>query len=318
MPTSPFAAYPTATTPRRVRHIFSVDVEEYFQVNAFERSVCRDRWTDYPSRVEESTDALLSLLAEHEATATFFCLGWVAERHKRLIRRIAEAGHEVASHGWWHRRVTELSRAEFEWEVRSSKQLLEDITGCEVVGYRAPSFSIVRGLEWALDILVEQGYRYDSSLFPIRRSGYGYAHGLAIPHTWVQAAGSLVELPPATLNTCGLRVPAAGGGYLRQLPLELIRAAVRQHASNGFPAMLYIHPWELDPGQPRLPVGAVTRLRHYRGIGRTVDRLRKLLGEFQFTAAVQYMKEMRPTTPMYRAAESPELPARDPRVIATP
>jgi polysaccharide deacetylase family protein (PEP-CTERM system associated) len=315
MPTSPFAAYTPATTPKRIRHIFSIDVEEYFQVNAFEGCVSRDRWADYPSRVEASTDALLSLLAEHEAKATFFCLGWVAERHKRLVRKIAEAGHEVASHGWWHRRVTELSRTEFEWEVRSSKQLLEDVTGCEVTGYRAPSFSIVRGLEWALDVLVEQGYRYDSSLFPIQRSGYGYAQGLTVPHTWLQPAGTLVELPPATLTMCGVRVPAAGGGYLRQLPLELIRAAVRQHESNGFPAMLYIHPWELDPGQPRLPVGALTRLRHYRGLGRTADRLRKLLAEFQFTAAAYYMKEQMPATPIDRMAA---IPSRDPRTIAAP
>jgi polysaccharide deacetylase family protein (PEP-CTERM system associated) len=289
----PFAAYGAYTAPeaaRGLRHIFSVDVEEYFQVNAFERVVPRDRWPSFPSRVERSMDVLLSLLAEHDATATFFCLGWVAERHKRMIRAIVDAGHEVASHGWWHRRVTTLSRDEFEWEVRSSKQVLEDISGSEVIGYRAPSFSIVPGLEWALDVLIEQGYRYDSSLFPIRRRGYGYARGLAVPHAWMQPAGTIVELPPATLSVLRARLPAAGGGYLRQLPLALIRAAIRQHASHGFPAMLYIHPWELDAEQPRMAVGALTRIRHYRGLAETQQRLRRLLSEFQFSAASYYMK----------------------------
>jgi polysaccharide deacetylase family protein (PEP-CTERM system associated) len=284
------------------RHIFSVDVEEYFQVNAFERAVSRSDWGTHASRIEASTDALLSLLDEYAATATFFCLGWVAERHKTMIRRITEAGHEVASHGWWHRRVTQLSRAEFEWEVVASKQLLEDITGNEVVGYRAPSYSIVRGLEWALDVLAEQGYRYDSSLFPIHRRGYGYAGGRTVPHLLQCPAGSLVELPPATLNVAGLHVPAAGGGYLRQLPLALIRAAIRQHAAEGVPAMIYIHPWEIDPEQPRLAVGTLTRIRHYRGLGQTMKRLRRLMREFEFTAASHYLagrRDLMPLAPSY-------------------
>jgi len=277
------------TRTRKLRHLFSVDVEEYFQVNAFEGVVSRERWSEYPSRVEAATDALLSLLADHDATATFFCLGWTAERHKPLIRQIVDAGHEVASHGWWHRRVTTLSPAEFEEEVRASKRLLEDLSGTPVIGYRAPSFSIVPGSEWALDVLVEQGYRYDSSLFPIRRRGYGYSHGLTVPHVWNRAAGALVELPPATLRAFGYRIPAAGGGYLRQLPLALIRAAIRQQASNGAPAMLYIHPWELDAAQPRLPVGAITRIRHYRGLARTRQLLERLLSEFEFTSAASYL-----------------------------
>jgi polysaccharide deacetylase family protein (PEP-CTERM system associated) len=213
----------------------------------------------------------------------------VAKRHPAMIRKIVSAGHEIASHGWWHRRVTTLTRTQFRYEVRASKGLLEDVSGTRVVGYRAPSFSIVPGLEWALDVLVEQGYVYDSSLFPIRRRGYGYPGAPAAPHERTGSTGRLVELPPATLSVWGLRLPAAGGGYLRQLPLALIRAAVRQHERRGIPAVLYVHPWELDPGQPRIPVGPLTRLRHYRGLERTEDRLRALLAEFEMSSAAFYL-----------------------------
>jgi polysaccharide deacetylase family protein (PEP-CTERM system associated) len=280
----------TASRPSTgVRHIFSVDVEEYFQVNAFEPRITTADWWRFESRVEQSVDSLLGLLAEHQATATFFCLAWVAQRHPGMIRRIVGAGHEIASHGWWHRRVTTLTPMQFRYEVRASKGLLEDVSGTRVMGYRAPSFSIVRGFEWALDVLAEQGYVYDSSLFPIRRRGYGHPGTLPMPHERVGQTARIVELPPATLSVCGWRVPAAGGGYLRQLPLALIRAAIRQHERRGIPAMLYIHPWELDPDQPRLPVGPIARLRHYRGLERTADRLRALLAEFAMSSAASYL-----------------------------
>jgi polysaccharide deacetylase family protein (PEP-CTERM system associated) len=285
-----------------VRHIFSVDVEEYFQVNAFDGTITTADWWRYPSRVEASVDALLALLAEHQATATFFCLAWVAKGHPAMIRRIVSAGHEIASHGWWHRRVTTLTPTQFRYEVRVSKGLLEDVSGTRVIGYRAPSFSIVPGFEWALDILAEQGYRYDSSLFPIRRRGYGYPGAPAVPHERVTAAGPLLELPPATLSVCGMRFPAAGGGYLRQLPLALVQAAIRQHASRGTPAMLYIHPWELDPDQPRIGVGAVTRLRHYRGLSRTAERLRTLLAEFPMSSAAFHVAQRTPVHPWHTPA----------------
>lgn len=181
-----------------VTHCFSVDVEEYFQVNAFEGVVTREQWPAFPSRLDRSVDLLLDLLSRHSATATFFTLGWVAERNAPLVRRVADAGHEIASHGWWHRRVPALSAAQYRDEVRSSKDLLEQITGLPVVGYRAPSFSIVPGYEWALDILIEEGYRYDSSLFPIRRPGYGYPAARAAPHVIRRPVGTIVELPPAT------------------------------------------------------------------------------------------------------------------------
>src|SRR5690606_33124136 len=218
----------------------------------------------------------------HGARGTFFVLGWIAQRYPGLVRRIADAGHEVASHGWDHRRVTHQSPAEFRESVRRSKLWLEDITGRPVLGFRAPSFSIVPGREWALDVLVEEGYGYDSSLFPVRRPGYGYAAARRDPHWLDRPAGRIAEVPPATLRRLGVNLPAAGGAYLRLLPLGLIRAALRDAERRGEPATFYIHPWELDPGQPRVPVPWLTRARHYGGLGRTEERVRRLLAEFSF------------------------------------
>lgn len=271
-----------------VTHCFSVDVEEYFQVNAFEGVVTREQWPGFPSRLDRSVDLLLDLLSRHSATATFFTLGWVAERNALLVRRISDAGHEIASHGWWHRRVPSLSTAQYRDEVRSSKDLLEQITGLPVVGYRAPSFSIVPGYEWALDILIEEGYRYDSSLFPIRRPGYGYPAARTAPHVIQRNVGTIVELPPATTTWFGRRIPAAGGGYLRHFPMAVIQRAFREHERCGESGMFYVHPWELDPSQPRLTSSPVTRLRHYAGLRRTQPRIEALLSEFRFTAAREH------------------------------
>lgn len=268
--------------PTAVLHHFSVDVEEYFQVSAFERYVDRAEWDTYVSRVRYGVDRLLGLLERYDAHGTFFVLGWIAERHPTMIQAIAEAGHEIASHGWDHRRVTELTAAEFRETVRRSKERLEDLTGVAVDGFRAPSFSIVPGLEWALDILIEEGYRYDSSLFPVRRSGYGYPGGRRDPHWIERPGGRLAEIPPATLRVAGVNLPAGGGGYLRLLPRALFRTAIRSAARRGVPATLYTHPWELDPEQPRLDVRWLTRLRHYGGLYRTARRLEQLLAECRF------------------------------------
>ena len=265
-------------------HRFTVDVEEHFQVNAFEGIVQRSDWPSHPSRVERSMDVLLDLLARHEATATFFVLGWVALRHKRLVRRLVDNGHEVASHGFWHRRVTTLTPEEFRADIRHAKAVIEDAAGVQVEGFRAPSFSIVPGREWAFDVLLEEGHSYDSSIFPIRRSGYGYPGAPTAPYAIERSAGTLREYPLTTLRAFGLRVPAAGGGYLRQFPLGVIRRAFVQSESEGIPGVFYIHPWELDPGQPRLPTGTLTRLRHYRGLESTASRIDTLLGEFRFAS----------------------------------
>jgi polysaccharide deacetylase family protein (PEP-CTERM system associated) len=278
-------------------HIFTIDVEEHFQVSAFEGYVDRDSWDRQPSRVERNMDVLLDMLAAHGATSTCFVLGWVAERHPDLVRRIALAGHEIASHGYGHRRVTTLSPAEFRADVRRSKALLESITGNEVRGYRAPSFSIVPGLEWAFDVLLEEGYAYDSSLFPIKRRGYGYPGSPPLPHPIERNGEVLWELPLTTLDWLGRRIPAAGGGYMRHFPFGIMRRAFRACSDTGVPGIFYVHPWELDPDQPRVRVGAVTRLRHYGGLAKVYGRIERLLREFQFTSAARYFERQGGTRP---------------------
>jgi polysaccharide deacetylase family protein (PEP-CTERM system associated) len=268
--------------PQPVCHHFTVDVEEYFQVAALAPFVSRDSWDATKSRLTTGMQPLLDLLGEHGVRGTFFTLGWVALRHPALVRQLAAAGHEVASHGWGHERVTTLSAAQFRASVRDSKRALEDLTGVAVLGYRAPSFSIVRGGEWALETLVEEGYRYDSSLFPVRRAGYGFVGGQRDQHRLVTGAGPLLEFPPATLRRGPAVLPAGGGAYFRLLPYALVRTALRDAATRGVAATFYIHPWELDPEQPRLGVPLSTRIRHYGGLARTASRLRRLLGEFAF------------------------------------
>lgn len=267
-----------------VEHHFTVDVEEYFQVSAFEPHVARGDWDKLESRLDASMHTLLALLERHEARATFFILGWVAERHPLIVKAIAAAGHEVASHGWDHRRVTQQTPDELRESVRRTKGVLEAIGGAPVVGFRAPSFSIVPGREWALDVLIEEGYTYDSSLFPIIRRGYGYPSGARDPHVLRSPAGTLVELPPATLRRGGVNLPAAGGAYFRLFPYALARAAFRDCARRGVPGMFYVHPWELDPDQPRLRVSWSARARHYGGLSRTIPRLERLLTEFRFNS----------------------------------
>ncbi len=266
------------------RHAFTVDVEEWFQVTVFEGIVPRDTWDAQPSRVGRSVDTLLELLDRHRTEATFFTLGWVADRHPDVVRRIAESGHEIASHGWWHRRIPTQTPEEVRKDLRDSRAILEDVTGTRVRGYRAPSFSLVPGKEWVFDLLLEEGYRYDSSLFPIRRPGYGYPTAQRFPHTIEREAGVLKEFPVATARWGGLRLPAAGGGYLRSLPVGLTCRALRQAAGAGETAVIYVHPWEVDPGQPRLEVSPVRRFRHYNGLSGMLSRIERLFEEFAFTS----------------------------------
>lgn len=265
-------------------HIFSCDVEEYFHVSAFERTVAPASWETLPPRADASTDLLLELLARHEAKGTFFVVGWLADRNPALVRRIAAAGHEIASHSWWHRRIPTITREAFREDVARTRARLEDITGQPVRGFRAPSFSILPGMEWAFDVLLETGHTWDSSVFPIRRPGYGWPGAPTAPYTIDRPTGRLREIPLATTSFFGMRFPAAGGAYLRQLPLGLVQRALREHGARGEAAMCYIHPWEVDPGQPRLPCSSLTRIRHYRGLDRTLGRLEQLLREFRFTS----------------------------------
>ena len=272
---------------RTVRHHFTVDVEEYFQVSAFERAVPRAAWEGLAARTPALVPRLLELLARHEARGTFFVLGWVAQRHPALVKDIQRAGHEIASHGWDHARVRTGGWVEFRESVRRSKRALEDLTGAAVRGFRAPSFSITPGREWALDVLIEEGYDYDSSLFPIRRPGYGYPGAAPDPHWLERPAGRVAEIPPTTLHCCGVRLPAAGGAYFRILPYALTRAAFRACERRGTPGTFYIHPWEIDPAQPRLAAPWHARLRHYTGLARTLPRLQRLLADFRFTSIAE-------------------------------
>jgi polysaccharide deacetylase family protein (PEP-CTERM system associated) len=267
------------------RHFFTVDVEEHFQVSAFEDFVPRRDWESLESRVGRNVDRLLEILARHGVTGTFFTLGWIAERRPQVVRAIVAAGHEVASHGWGHWRATDLTPEAFRRDVLRAKQVLEDIAGVPVVGHRAPSFSIVPGREWAFDVLLEVGYRYDSSLYPVRRSSvYGYPSAPTLPHWIHRPAGRLLELPLTVLRRLGQNLPAAGGAYFRVLPYGIVRSAFRETAHRGVPGVFYVHPWELDPEQPRFRVPVTTRFRHYTGLRRTERRLERLLGEFAFTA----------------------------------
>lgn len=273
-------------------HFFTVDVEEYFQVKALESAVPREEWLSHTSRVARSIDVLLDSLARHNARGTFFVLGWLAKHRPEVVRSIAAAGHEIASHGFWHERVTTLTPETFRKDLRESKGALEDLTGVAVLGYRAPSFSIIPGWEWAFDALIEEGFRYDSSLFPIRRRGYGYPSAMRTPHVIRRAAGSIAEFPLATVSFFNFPVPAAGGGYLRQFPLAVTRQAFRDASARGVPATFYIHPWEIDPEQPRLPVSTLNRIRHYRGLDGVLGRIEHLLEEFSFDTIASYLPQL--------------------------
>jgi polysaccharide deacetylase family protein (PEP-CTERM system associated) len=275
-----------------VKNALSFDVEEYFQVSNFAAIAPVERWGEWTSRLDVGLDRILALLEELRLHATFFVLGWNAERRPDVVRRLASLGHEIASHGMSHRLVYEIGPAAFREEVRRSKALLEDLTGRAVLGYRAPSFSITRESLFALDVLVEEGYRYDSSIFPVRHHRYGIPDAPRRPHR----AGpglALWEFPPLTVRFAGANVPLAGGGYLRLLPAALVIAGIRRANREGIPAMTYLHPWEFDPGQPRLPAGALTRFRHYVNLSRTESKLRRILasGEFDTAAAVLGLEE---------------------------
>ncbi len=273
-----------ASSRHRVLNGMTVDVEEHFQVSAFAPLVRRADWDAHPSRVVPNTGRVLDLLDEHEVRATFFVLGWIGERFPGLVRQLADRGHEVSCHGYSHRLAYEQQRDEFRQETQRARQVLQDATGQPVLGYRAASFSIDRRNPWALDVLAETGFAYDSSLFPIRHDRYGVPGAPRRIHELTTPSGArLIEVPPSTVELFGARLPVAGGGYLRLLPGVLTRWAIgRLNRAEAMPAIVYVHPWELDPGQPRIAAPLLTRLRHYTGIRRTSSRLGELMRRFRF------------------------------------
>lgn len=268
----------------------TVDVEDYFQVSAFDDLVPRASWPSMESRVVGNTERLLTLLAEAGTHATFFVVGWVAERYPRLVASIAAQGHEIASHSYWHRLVYQLSPGEFRDDLRRSREVLQAAAGQPVVGYRAPSYSITPRSLWALDVLVEEGFRYDASIYPIRHDRYGLPGSPRQPYRIVRPAGEIVEIPGATVRLGRINLPVGGGGYFRILPYAWTRwGLARINVAERRGAVFYIHPWEIDPGQPRMPVGTVTRFRHYRNLAATEGRLRRLLADFRFTTLAAWL-----------------------------
>jgi polysaccharide deacetylase family protein (PEP-CTERM system associated) len=261
----------------------SVDVEDYYHVSALAPVVARAEWPRMESRVCASTTRLLALFEAHAVRATFFVLGRVAERHPDLVRQIAAGGHEIASHGFDHRLVYDQTPDAFRDDIRRAKRLLEDLAGVRVVGYRAPSYSITARSLWALDVLVEEGYEYDSSIFPIHHDRYGMPGSPRHAHVLSREAGALVELPPSTVRIGSTNLPVAGGGYFRILPYWWTRWGIaRVNRQEHQPAIFYLHPWEIDPGQPRFRPGLASRFRHYYHLDKTEPRLKRLLRDFRF------------------------------------
>ncbi|MCH8137304.1 MAG: DUF3473 domain-containing protein [Proteobacteria bacterium] len=272
----------------------TIDVEDYFHASALSKVIHRNDWDSVASRVENNTRKLLEIFDEVDTRATFFVLGWVAQRFPELIRDIHARGHEVASHGYSHELIYQQTPGVFREETLKSKQLLEDITGAEVTGYRAASFSITPASEWAIDILIEAGFRYDSSLYPIAHDLYGDRTAPRFPY-WRQGTGEggLIEFPISTLQRAGVRIPVGGGGYFRLFPYPFVRWALASvNKSEKMPFIFYLHPWELDHEQPRLPVSGLSRFRHYNNLHRCEARLRRLLADFEFTTCEQVLDQL--------------------------
>ena len=264
-----------------ITNALTIDVEDYFQVSAFAPYIERGAWDSRECRVERNVERILAMLQENKTHATFFTLGWIAERYPALVRRIVDGGHELASHGYGHERVSDLSEAAFFNDIHRAKALLEDIAGTCVHGYRAPSFSIGAGNLWALDALQRAGYRYSSSIYPIQHDHYGMPDAPRFAH---QIRDGLIEVPPTTLRMFNRNLPSSGGGYFRLFPYALSRWMLRQvNRQDSSPAVFYFHPWEMDVGQPRVQgIGFKTRFRHYVNIGRMEQRLWHLLRDFQW------------------------------------
>lgn len=265
----------------RIVNALTIDVEDYFQVSNMESIVDRSSWRCYPLRVADNTRKILSILEEFEVKATFFILGWVAEAVPGLVEEIAKGGHELACHGYDHQLVCRQGCRSFREDILKARRIIEDIAGVSLLGYRAPTFSIKEGSQWALDVLAEEGFLYDSSaFFTETRNG-----NPSIYEIKTNGSGSIIEFPISAINFAGRPLISIGGGYLRLLPLNVMEWAISGLNKRGYPAMVYLHPWELDPLQPRLPIGGLNRFRHYVNLSKTEEKLKGLLREFDFSTA---------------------------------
>ncbi len=276
------------------RNAFTVDVEDYFQVTAFEKHIDRDDWDQIPHHVVENTQRILDLLSEHDVRATFYVLGWVADKYPALVQRIATDGHELGSHSYWHRLVYHMTPEEFRTDLRRSKDAIEDATGISVEAYRAPSFSITAQSIWALDILVEEGFTIDSSIYPVLHDRYGMPGAAVGIHCVNTKAGPIWEFPPSVTRIAGVNLPVSGGGYFRLYPFSLTARCFSRINRSDAPFMFYIHPWEVDPEQPRLRTGSsLSRFRHYVNLSSTQHKLHRLLRRFRFGRVRDVMDEYR-------------------------
>lgn len=267
-----------------MKNALTIDLEDYYHVSAFNDHVAQHEWGSKESRVEKNTDLLLEYLDQASCKATFFTLGWVAEQHPHVVRRVAEHGHEVACHSLRHRTVCQMAPCEFREDTHRAKSLLESITGTAVLGYRAPSFSITKDSLWALTVLAELGFTYDSSIFPVKHANYGMPEASRIPYRVDTPAGPIIEFPMTTLELAGRRSPFGGGAYFRLLPYWYTRWGIRFLNSHERQAVfVYLHPWELDPDQPRISASLTARLRHYIGLAQTPRKFRNLIRDFEFS-----------------------------------
>ena len=282
-------------------NIFSVDVEDYFHASALSAGVESTGLENLEHRVYDNTQRLLQILNDSGVHGTFFVLGWVAERYAGLVKEIQKEGHEIACHGYSHSVIYEQTPESFREETLKAKKLLEDITGAPVDGYRAASFSITKETLWALDILAEAGFLYDSSIFPIHHDRYGIPDAPLEPHVrHLSNGGSLLEVPMTVAKLGKLSVPVSGGGYFRLFPYWLTRKAAKSVNAADRPCVFYVHPWEIDPGQPRLDVSGLSKFRHYNNLHKTESRLRKMLADFKFQSMSSYLTEkglLHPTSP---------------------
>ncbi len=266
-----------------MKNALTIDLEDYYHVSAFSEVMPIGQWNSQDSRVERNTNLLLDLLDEAGYKATFFTLGWVAEQHPEVVRHVAQRGHEVACHSLRHRVVYEMTRTEFREDTRQAKQLLEDCSGTPVFGYRAPSFSITQDSLWALEVLAELGFKFDSSIFPVKHPNYGMPKATRAPHRIETPSGTIVEFPMTTLELAGLRAPFGGGAYFRLLPYWYTRWGIRfLNERECRSVCVYLHPWELDPEQPRMSGRRTSRMRHYLGLRSTPAKFRRLISDFEF------------------------------------